>query len=75
MAAITDATVIIEASDTCGALHQAAECQRLGRWLFIARSVAEGPRLKWPKSFLGQQKTAVLDNTAAILTAIGTAVE
>src|SRR5205814_51885 len=36
MAAISDATVIIEASDTSGTLHQAAECEKLGRWLFIA---------------------------------------
>ena len=41
MAALSDATVIVEASDTSGTLHQAAECQRLGRWLFIIRSVAE----------------------------------
>jgi DNA processing protein len=70
MAAISDATVIIEASDTSGTLHQAAECQRLGRWLFIAKSVADNPSLKWPKSFLGQPKTAVLEKTEDILAAI-----
>lgn len=37
-AAISDATAIIEASDTSGTLHQAAECVRLGRWPFIAKS-------------------------------------
>jgi DNA processing protein len=70
MAAISDATVIIEASDTSGTLHQAAECQRLGRWLFIAKSVADNPSLKWPKSFLGQPKTAVLEKTENILGAL-----
>jgi len=70
MAAISDATVIIEASDTSGTLHQAAECQRLGRWLFIAKSVADNLSLKWPKSFLGQPKTAVLEKTEDILEAI-----
>jgi len=70
MAAIADATVIIEASDTSGTLHQAAECQRLGRWLFIARSVAENPGLKWPKSFLGQPKAAVLEETSDLVAAI-----
>lgn len=70
MAAISDATVIIEASDTSGSLHQAAECQRLGRWLFIAKSVADDPVLKWPKSFLGQPKAAVLERTEDILSAI-----
>lgn len=67
MAALSDATVIVEASDTSGTLHQAAECQRLGRWLFIARSVAEDSKLAWPKRFLGQPKTAVLANTEELL--------
>ena len=34
MAAVSDATVIIEASDTSGTLHQAAECVNLGRLAF-----------------------------------------
>ncbi len=67
MAAISDATVIVEASDTSGTLHQAAECQRLGRWLFIARSVAEDTRLTWPSRFLGHAKTAVLTRTDQLL--------
>jgi predicted Rossmann fold nucleotide-binding protein DprA/Smf involved in DNA uptake len=50
MAALSDATVIIEAYDTSGTLHQAAECQRLGRWLFIARAVADDPSLTWPQN-------------------------
>jgi DNA processing protein len=66
MAALSDATVIIEATDTSGTLHQAAECQRLGRWLFILRTVAENPSIKWPKRFLGVKKTAVLDRTEQI---------
>jgi DNA processing protein len=70
MAAISDATVIVEASDTSGTLHQAAECQRLGRWLFIMKSVAEDPTLKWPSSFLQGPKTAVLMGTDEILKAI-----
>jgi DNA protecting protein DprA len=36
MATLSDATVVMEASDTSGTLHQAAECTKLGRWLFIA---------------------------------------
>jgi len=70
MAAISDATVIIEASDTSGSLHQAAECQRLGRWLFIAKSVADDPTLKWPASFLSKPKTAVLMDTPALMSTI-----
>ena len=52
MATLTDATVVMEASDTSGTLHQAAECARLERWLFIAKSVADDPSLEWPKTFL-----------------------
>lgn len=70
MASITLATVIVEASDTSGTLHQAAECQRLGRWLFIMKSVAENPALKWPASFLNQPRAAVLEHTDDLLKAI-----
>ena len=52
MAVLSDATVVMEASDTSGTLHQAAECTRLGRWLFIAKSVVDDPSLSWPKKFL-----------------------
>jgi DNA processing protein len=71
MAAVSDATVIIEASDTSGTLHQAAECQQLGRWLFIAKSVADDPALKWPSSFLSKPKTVILERTEDILQALG----
>lgn len=71
MAAITDATVIIEASDSSGTLHQAAECQRLGRWLFILRSVVENPTVTWPKRFLSGPNTAVLDSTPDLFAKIG----
>lgn len=71
MAALSDATVIVEASDTSGTLHQAAECQRLGRWLFIMKSVADNPALTWPKSFLGKMpKARLLSSTNDILEAI-----
>jgi DNA processing protein len=71
MAAISDATVIIEASDTSGTLHQAAECVRLSRWLFIAKSLVDDSALKWPKDFLGQPKVSVLASTSDIIKAIG----
>jgi len=72
MAAISDATVIIEASDTSGSLHQAREClpDRLNRWLFIGRSVVENPALTWPQRFLGTPKTRVLDSVDDILKAV-----
>jgi DNA processing protein len=70
MAALSDASVIVEASDTSGTLHQAAECQRLGRWLFIMRSVAEDRGLKWPAKFIGKPKVAVLSTTLDLLRAV-----
>lgn len=70
MAALSDASVVIEASDTSGTLHQAAECQKLGRWLVIAKSVKEDPSLTWPAKFLGKPKTTVLESTPALLKTI-----
>lgn len=67
MAALTDASVIVEASDTSGTLHQAAECVRLGRPLYIMRSVAENIALDWPKKFLAQPNVFVLASTEQIL--------
>jgi DNA processing protein len=66
MAALSDATVVMEASDTSGTLHQAAECTRLGRWLFIARSVADNPALTWPKKFLKYDTCMRLDRVSQI---------
>lgn len=70
MAALSDASVVIEASDTSGTLHQAAECQRLGRWLVIARSVVDDPDLSWPANFIGKPKTAILESTDQLLATI-----
>lgn len=70
MALLSDATVIIEASDTSGTLHQAAECIRQNRFLFIAKSVVEDPNLTWPEKFLGQPKVRILESTAGLIDAI-----
>lgn len=48
MALVCDGSVIIEASDSSGTLSQGWEMIRLGRPLFILRSVAENKALKWP---------------------------
>lgn len=70
MALLTDATVIVEASDTSGSLHQAAECLRSDRWLFIMKTVAENPALTWPAKFLGNPKVCVLSNVNEIISRI-----
>jgi DNA processing protein len=64
MAALSDATAIIEASDTSGTLHQAAECLRLGRWLFIAKNVMDDTTLMWPSRFLAYDRTRTLSDIA-----------
>ena len=71
MAAISDATVIIEASDTSGSLHQAAECVRLNRWLFIAKSLLDDPNLKWPSDFMRYPNTKPLRSTQDVLEVLG----
>jgi DNA processing protein len=63
MAALSDATVIIEASDTSGTLHQASECtpSRLDRWLFISQLVLDNKDVSWPAKFLSYPKTRVFE--------------
>lgn len=67
MAAISDATVIIEASDSSGTLHQAAECKRLSRWLFIAQSVLTDPSVQWTEKFKDLPAVAPLTETSDVL--------
>jgi DNA processing protein len=70
MAALSDATAIIEAGETSGTLHQAAECVRLGRWLFIAQAVMDDATLTWPRRFETYEKCKVLRDVTDILSAI-----
>jgi DNA processing protein len=67
MAALTDATAIIEAGETSGTLHQASACVRLERWLFIARSAVDDPHLKWPADFIDKPRVRVLNATRDVL--------
>lgn len=52
MALLSDATIIVEASDDSGSLHQGWEALRLGRPLFILKSSVEDQSLKWPKELM-----------------------
>jgi DNA processing protein len=49
MALVSDATVIVEAGDKSGSLHQGWEALRLGRPLFLLESVVEDSSLAWPR--------------------------
>jgi len=66
MALVSGATVIVEASDTSGALAQGWEAIRLGRLLFILRSIAEAPDLTWPEKIL-RYGARVLTHTGPLL--------
>lgn len=63
MALISDATVIIEAGNTSGSLSQGWEALRLGRPLFLAKSVTEDPSLTWPAEFLHYGAVLLSDET------------
>ncbi|MGI0086906.1 MAG: DNA-processing protein DprA [Nitrosotalea sp.] len=52
MALISDATIIVEAGDTSGSLHQGWEALRLGRPLFIWKHVLNNTQLSWPEKML-----------------------
>ena len=66
MALLSHASVIVEANDGSGTLSQAAETVRLGRPLFIMRSVLERADLEWPRRFI-DQGARVLDDVADLL--------
>lgn len=48
MALLSHATIIVEAAEKSGTLHQAWEALRLGRPLFLLESVARNRALSWP---------------------------
>lgn len=60
MAAISDATVIVEASETSGSLTQARACLEMGRKLFILNSCFE-KGLRWAYNY--EKRGAIRVNT------------
>jgi DNA processing protein len=52
MALLTDATVIVEAGEKSGTVHQGWEALRLGRLLFLVEPVAADPTLSWPSEMI-----------------------
>lgn len=57
MSALTEASVIVEASDTSGTLTQARAALNQGRKLFILDSCFENPDISWPAKF--EEKGAI----------------
>jgi DNA processing protein len=68
MAAVSDGTVIVEANDQSGTLHQAVACQKLGRWLFILKSLVD--TRAWPRRFTNHRNTIILEHTDQIFEAL-----
>jgi DNA processing protein len=52
MALISNASVIVEAGETSGSLHQGWEALRLGRPLFIWKSILSNSLLSWPRKMM-----------------------
>ncbi len=52
MCGITKATIIVEASETSGALIQARFCLQEGRNLFVLRNLLDRKDLTWPKTYV-----------------------
>ena len=52
MALLSHATVIVEAGEGSGTLHQGWEALRLGRPLFLMESLIKRADLRWPKEML-----------------------
>jgi DNA processing protein len=52
MALISDASIIVEAGETSGSLHQGWEALRLGRPLFISNLITDNASLRWPKKMM-----------------------
>lgn len=70
MAAISDGTVIVEASDTSGTLTQARACLHQGRKLFILKSCYENTMVSWPKKWAEKPNVYVVSSTDEIISAI-----
>ena len=69
MALIADASIIIEAGETSGSLHQGWETLRLGRPLFISKVITGNRSLKWPKKMMeyGAMELSAPDQVTEIL--------
>lgn len=52
MALLSDATIIVEAGEKSGTLHQGWEALRLGRLVFLLASVANNKALSWPAEMI-----------------------
>src|SRR5437867_8426488 len=66
MALISNASIIVEAGDGSGSLHQGWEALRLGRPLFLWKAIVNDPSLSWPKKMIRYGAT-VLNHPKQVL--------
>jgi DNA processing protein len=66
MALISHASVIVEAGEGSGSLSQGWEMLRLGRLLFLMKSVIDNPSLEWPRKMM-EYGAQVLERTEDLL--------
>jgi DNA processing protein len=74
MSGMSLGTVVIEASETSGALIQARQCLKQGRKLFIPQSAIDNPALSWPKTYQrrpGVHVFSTLDDLVEVLASEG----
>jgi len=70
MVMLSSVSVIVEAGETSGTLHQAKACVEQGRWLFFMKSMLDNSP-KWANAFLDSYERArVLTKTQDVLEAI-----
>jgi len=72
MALISDATIIVEASNRSGSLHQGWEALRLGRPLFIWKRIIERHDVNWPQDML-RYGAMILEDPKDVLEILPTA--
>jgi DNA processing protein len=74
MALVSQATVIVEAQERSGTVSQAWEAIRLGRPLFLLRSLYENEALAWPK-LVREYGAEILDRTEQLIEVLPPAAE
>ena len=67
MARLAQATVVLEASDQSGSLHQVEESLRVGRPVWLPREVVENTATNWPARFVGRPLVRVFDSPAEVM--------
>lgn len=70
MSGLTLGTVVIEASETSGALIQARRALQQGRRLFIPRSALENESLSWPRTY-AQRGAIVFSDIDELVASLG----